>query len=99
MKRIFICSPYAGDTAANVARAVALCREIALRGDAPLAVHLFLPRALNDGDAAERTAGMSAGLAWLAVADELLVAGPVSDGMLQEIEAASTLGIPVRRHP
>ncbi len=95
MKRIYVCSPYRGDTEANTARAVALCRAIALRGDAPLAPHLFLPQALDDGDPGERDAGTGAALAWLAVADEVLVAGHVSDGMRREIAAASTLGIPI----
>ncbi len=96
MKRIYVCSPYRGDTEANVERAVALCREIALAGDAPLAPHLFLPQALDDRDDAQREIGIAAALAWLAVADEVLVAGGVTAGMRREIEAASILGLPIR---
>ena len=96
MKRVYVASPYRGDVEANVARAVALCREIALRGDSPLAPHLLLPQFLDDGVADERALGITAGLAWLAVADEVLVAGPVSEGMRVEIQAASALGVPVR---
>jgi hypothetical protein len=96
VKRVYVCSPYRGDTQANVARAVALCREIALAGDAPLAVHAFLPEALDDADPEERALGQAVGLAWLAVADEVLVAGPLSEGMRREIEAATQMGIPVR---
>ena len=98
MKRIYLCSAYRSDVDANVARAVALCREIALRGDAPLAPHLYLPRVLDDGDARERDAGVATGLAWLEVADEVLVAGPVSDGMRREIARASELGVRVVFH-
>ncbi len=96
MKRVYVCSRYRGDVVANTARAVALCRAIALSGDAPLAPHLFLPRALDDAVADERRLGIAAELAWLDVADEVLVAGPVSEGMRREIAAASGIGIPIR---
>ena len=36
MNRVYVCSPYRGAVEANVARAVALCREIAARGDGEL---------------------------------------------------------------
>lgn len=96
MKRIFVCSPYSGDVKANVALAVALCREVALRGDAPLAPHLYLPQALDDADPAERRLGMAAGVAWLQVADEIMIAGAISPGMHREIVAADQLGLPIR---
>jgi hypothetical protein len=96
MKRVFICSPYRGDVPANVALARAACAEVLRAGDAPFAPHLHYPALLDDGDAAERDTGLAAGRAWLAVADEVLVAGPVSDGMRQEIDDALARGIPVR---
>jgi hypothetical protein len=39
---------------------------------------------------------MDAGRTWLAAADEVLVVGPISDGMRQEIDEALVRGIPVR---
>ncbi len=51
------------------------------------------PTALRS--AAERAIGLRCGLAWLEVADEVLVAGPVSDGMRCEIARASELGVRV----
>lgn len=99
MRRVFICSPYRGDVSANVAFAMQICREVALAGDAPFAPHLLFPRWLDDEVPAEREAGITAGLAWLEVADELLVAGTVTDGMRREIEAASELGIPITFRP
>ena len=33
MKRIYVCTPHRGDVAANVALAVAVCRDVALRGE------------------------------------------------------------------
>ena len=96
MKRVFICSPYRGEVTANVAVARAACREVLRVGDAPFAPHLLYPDFLDDTVLAERAAGIDAGCRWLAVADEVLVVGPVSDGMRQEIATAEALGIPVR---
>jgi hypothetical protein len=98
VKRVYVCSPFRGDVAVNTAFALALCRAIVLRGDAPLAAHQLLPRALDDADPHERGLGVAAALAWLEVADELVVAGPVSEGMRAEIARASELGVPVRFH-
>ena len=104
MKRVFVCSPFASEDpsaqAANVQRARAICREVALAGHAPFAPHLLLPQFLDDGVDAEREVGLRAGLAWLPVADELWVYGPVlSPGMVREIREAEQTGIPVRRQP
>ena len=99
MKRIFVCSPYRGDTAANAALARETCRQVLAQGDAPLAPHLLYPEILDDQVAAERSQGMSAGLAWLAAADEVLVVGEPTEGMRREIAAAESRGLPVRRVP
>ena len=99
MKRVFICSPYRGDVRANRALAQAVCRAVLLAGDAPFAPHLLYPGVLDDADSGERALGIGAGLSWLAVSDEVLVVGEPSEGMRQEIAAAETLGVPVRRLP
>lgn len=96
MKRVFVCSPYRGNVAANVALARAACREVLRAGDAPFASHVLYPEVLDDDDQEERALGMAAGRTWLAAADEILVVGPVSDGMRQEIDEALARGIPVR---
>jgi len=97
VKRVFVCSPFRGDVARNVVVARAACREVVLAGDAPFAPHLLYPEFLDDDVAAERALGIGAGLAWLAVADEILVVGEPTEGMRAEIAAAETLGIPIRR--
>ena len=96
MKRVFVCSPYRGAVPANIALAHAACREVLRAGDAPLAPHLLYPTLLDDDAPDERALGMAAGRVWLAVADEVLVVGPVSTGMRAEIDAALACGIPVR---
>ena len=99
MKRVIVCSPYRGHVEANVARARAACREVALSGAWPLAPHLLFPQFLDDRIDAERDRGIWCGLAWLTAADELLVVGDVTDGMRREMAHASELGIPVTFAP
>ncbi len=99
MKRVFVCSPYRGNVRENRALAQAVCREVLLAGDAPFAPHLLYPGVLDDADSGERALGIGAGLSWLAVSDEVLVVGEPSAGMRQEIAAAETLGVPIRRLP
>lgn len=96
MRRVFVCSPYRGDVAANSALARAACREVLRQGDAPFAPHLLYPDLLDDEVPDERALGMAAGRTWLAAADEVLVVGPVSAGMREEIDEALARGIPVR---
>ncbi|MCE9635603.1 MAG: hypothetical protein K8T90_07855 [Planctomycetes bacterium] len=96
MKRIFVCSPYRGDVAANVEVARAACREVLRAGDAPFAPHLLYPDLLDDDVPVERALGIDAGRRWLAMSHEVLVVGPLSAGMREEIATAEALGIPVR---
>jgi hypothetical protein len=97
VKRVFVCSPFRGDVERNLVVARDACRQVLREGDAPFAPHLLYPSLLDDGVPAERDLGIRAGLAWLAEADEVLVVGEPTEGMLQEIAAADTLGIPIRR--
>ena len=47
------------------------CSVAISKGCAPIAPHLYLPRCLDDNEPAERAAGTAAGLAFLAVCDEV----------------------------
>lgn len=97
LRRVFVCSPFRGDVARNVEVARAVCRQVLREGDAPFAPHLLYPDFLDDDVSEERALGIGAGLAWLAVADEVLVVGEPTAGMRAEIAAAETLGVPIRR--
>lgn len=97
MKRVFVCSPFRGNVARNVQVARDACRQVLREGDAPFAPHLLYPALLDDAVPAERDLGIGAGLAWLAVADEMLVVGEPTEGMRREIAAAETLGLSIRR--
>src|SRR5664279_6597399 len=88
MKRVYICSPYAGDVEGNTERAQWLCREAIKDGCAPYAPHLLYPQIIDD-----RQAGITCGLAYLGLCDELWVYANngISPGMRQEIDHAQHL--------
>ena len=96
-KRVYICSPYAGNVKENVRRAKAYCRFAVGKGFDPFAAHLFYTRFLRDSVPEERQAGMKLGLARINECWELWVFGDtVSSGMRAEIEYAQRLGKPIR---
>ena len=97
MKRIYVCSRYAGDTANNVAVAERLCRKLVEAGQAPFAPHLLYPRFLDDRDLSEREIGIACGLTFMQVCDEVWVysGNGLSGGMRRELDHAIRLGKPV----
>ena len=96
-KLIYIASPYAGEIESNIAFAKAACRYTMSEGHTPVAVHLLYPQFLDDGDPAQRAAGLTMGHRVLTACDELWVCGErISTGMAHEITEAEKLGIPIR---
>jgi nucleoside 2-deoxyribosyltransferase len=97
MKRIFVCSPFAGDTKNNVLVAQRLCLKAMTAGHAPFAPHLLYPGFMDDAVPAHREAGIACGLAYLETCDEIwaYVGSGISSGMRREIELATALGKPV----
>ena len=93
MKRIYLCSRFAGEPAKNVAVAERLCRKVIEAGGAPFAPHLLYPRFLDDGNASEREIGIACGLTFMEVCDEvwLYTADGVSSGMGRELDHAFRL--------
>lgn len=93
-KRIFICSRYVGDIERNVETALALCRMAVEAGYAPFAPHLLYTRFLDDDDPVQRELGISLGLRFMEVCDEVWVytGDGVSEGMRREITHARLLG-------
>ena len=93
-KRVFICSRYVGDIECNVEIALALCRMAVGAGCAPFAPHLIYTRFLEDGDPIERELGISLGLRFMEVCDEVWVyiGDGISEGMRREIAHARRLG-------
>jgi hypothetical protein len=79
------------DAEENLKYIKALCRAVALmRGDEPLASHLFCTQFLEDKNPEERRRGIEIGLAWGARA-ELTIVGidrGISPGMIEGINRA-----------
>ena len=94
---VFICSPYAGDTARNTIAARQFCKFAVDKGALPFAPHLLFPQFLNDSDHYEREIGMVMGLAMLTKCAEVWVFGENhTPGMLREIKKAKLKHIPIR---
>jgi len=75
MRRVIIESPYAGEVERNVAYARRAVRDAVSRGEAPIASHLLFtqPGILDDTIPHERELGINAGLAWVKVADAMVL--------------------------
>jgi hypothetical protein len=69
VKLVILESPYAGETAANLAYAKRCALDCALRNESPQASHLLFTQFLDDTVPAERELGIRLGLAWTRVAD------------------------------
>ena len=96
-QKIYVVSPYAGDTIRNTELAISYCQYVIEKGKMPVASHLLYPQMLDDDDPDEREMGRMFGLALLAVCHEVWVFGKnITDGMKEEIAEAERLNIPVR---
>jgi hypothetical protein len=86
---VFICSPFAGDAAANTGKARIYLRFAIDKGYIPFAPHLLYPQVLDEAKQAERELGLFMGLAFLGKCDELWVFGAaITEGMSREIQRA-----------
>lgn len=99
MRRVFIESPYAGNTAENERYLRAAMRDCLDRGEAPFASHGLYTQdgVLDDGVPSERAAGMAAGSLWRECADVVAVYEDmgISNGMREGIAHAHRLGVVV----
>jgi hypothetical protein len=94
---VYVCSPYAGDTEHNIARARGYCRFVVSEGRIPLAPHLLYPQFMDDSDRESRELGLSFALILLSKCEEVWVFGSrISEGMAREIEKAKMREITVR---
>ena len=85
MKRVYICSPFRGNTSYNA-------------GVAPFASHILYTQFLDDASEADRKAGMQAATEFLRQCNEVWVYNgslKITAGMSAEIGLAKSLGKPV----
>ena len=86
---VYICSPHAGDVAANIEAARRYSRFAVETGYIPIAPHLLFPQFLNDADPAERELGLFFGNALMSKCSEVWVFGSqITLGMEAEINRA-----------
>jgi hypothetical protein len=99
MRRVILESPYASNVEQNLTYARACIRDCLSRGESPIASHLLFTQAgiLRDGIPEERQLGIDAGLAWISVADAMVVYidHGTSPGMRQAMVAARRASLPV----
>lgn len=97
MKKVYICSPYAGDKL-NASLARVYSRYAINQKVCPVTPHLLYPQFLNDRDPKQRAIGLKCGVELLKLCDELWVFGRrISEGMSREIDLAKEMDIPIRR--
>ncbi len=96
MKKIFVCSPYAGDIERNVMYAQEACKFVVDTGNNPFAPHLFYPQFIDEATA--RQEGMKRGVQVLTDCNEVWVFTELgrSKGMTEEIAIAEKLNKPIR---
>lgn len=86
---VYICSPYAGEVAANVENARRYSRFAVDAGYIPIAPHLLFPQFLSDDNPKERQLGLFFGNALMSKCSEVWVFGEyISSGMETEIRRA-----------
>ena len=96
MDKIYICSPYRGNTEKNIENVKRYCQYCAWDG-IPIAPHLYFTQFLNDSSMTDRHRGMRWGFELLAECKEVRVyADEVTEGMIEEIKEARKLNIPIK---
>ena len=95
--RVYICSPFRGDTENNVKNAIRYARFALEQKRFPIAPHLYFPRFMDDDKPAERELAMSFDLRLLNGCREIWVfGGHISTGMAEEIAAAKRKKIKIK---
>lgn len=95
--KVYVISPYHGDTATNIKKARQYCRFVAGQKKIPVAAHLLYPQFLNDKNLVERELGLLFGLAVMRSCAEVWCFGAkISSGMKLELEEAKRQKKPIR---
>ncbi len=99
MKKVFVCSPYHGDTKKNTEKAAFAAQILSESGHMPVVPHLYFPNFLDDNDQYERIRGIELGIELMKECNLLWLLGPsITPGMEYELEVAKEIQIPVRMY-
>jgi hypothetical protein len=94
MRRVVLESPFAGDRSSNIEYARRCIRDCLQRDESAIASHLLYTQEgiLDDDVPAQRSLGIQAGLAWIEVADAMVVYidRGISFGMRKAMEVAKS---------
>ena len=97
LKKVYICSPLAGNIMQNIENVKLYTRYALECGTAPVVPH-FLALCLDDNKKEERELGLSAGLSLLWFCDEMWIFGDiVTEGMRAEINFCKNLNVKMRK--
>lgn len=96
MKRVYICSPFKGDTIMNIAKAKKYSQEVYKKGFLPICVHIYLDEATGLSErSGDREKLLELGREFVRICDEMWVFGKCSEGMLKEINYAKSLKLKI----
>ena len=97
MIRTIVESPYRGEVARNKAYLDRCLLDSLNRGESPIASHKIWPSILDDENLEQRERGIEAGLAWVQVADLMVVYTDhgISSGMENSMSRARLHKIPI----
>ncbi len=94
---VFICSPFAGDTALNVRKARGYCRYAVSKNCIPIAPHLLFPQFMDDSDPAQRDQAILMGMVLMSKCSEVWAFGRnITKGMALELEKAKNRDMVIR---
>lgn len=99
MKKIYICSRYAGDVPGNRAKAQAFSQYAFKHGYMPTCVHIFLNEITGLLEEKDRVQLLDLAKSWVFDCDQVWVfdIDGISSGMQGEIDFALNLQIPIRK--
>ena len=94
---VYVCSPYAGNTARNIDNARRYCRFAVDSGYLPIAPHLYFPQFMDDSDGHDHNTAMFMNMILMTKCAEVWVFGNnITKGMAAEIRRANETQKPVR---
>lgn len=98
LDRVFICSPYRGNTKVNLDNAIRYCRMADVYSKLPIAPHVYFTRVFPDENAwHDRYIGMYWGKQLMADCKEIWIfCNELTEGMIEEIAEAKRLGIAMK---